>query len=368
MEIKRGDTLYIKPQNKYFQNEYMSQVLKSAGEKLYITIPYEKKKPVFVGVGTPLKIRIKGHNYQGEILARDLKEGFFVISKPAEKGKKKKRGQVIAITSGKGGVGKSTILANLGILLSLAGERVSIVDADLGTANLDILLKISTDYNLSHVVRGEKSILEIAKEGPGGILLIPGGSGLVELTKLKEEQLLKISKSFAYLEEYSDYIFFDTSAGLGENITHFLLAADQIVVITTPEPHSITDAYAIIKVVTEMRRDLKIGLLINQVEKEREGQAIGERMQRVIKKYLSLQVEYCGSIQEDLYVKKAIKRQEPFVLKYPTCKASSDMKALLPFFLEKTPREQKREAIPKKREERPPFIQRLKDLFFLSSS
>lgn len=365
MKIKRvekEDRLTIKPQSKYFPDEYPSHILKIEKRGWRVAIPNDHNQPVLLGIGTSVEIEMEDLSYQAEILEKDLEKGSYLITKPRGSTlHEKKKAQVIAISSGKGGVGKSTIVANLGILLSMHGERVSIIDADLGTANLDILLNIPTEYNVSHVIRGEKRLLDIAAEGPRDILLIPGGSGLVELTRLKDWQFSQLIESFSELEAYSDYIFIDTSAGLGADSTNFLLAADKIIIITTPEPHSITDAYAIIKVVTEDGRDLDIKLIINQVESLKEGRAIGRRIKQVVKKYLSLEIEYLGSLHWDPYVQKAIKKQESFLLSFPSCKASKDIEAIVHSLSEKSGirEEERSRGIP--------FIKRLKALFSLKN-
>lgn len=360
--MKPMENITIRPYNHYFKDTYQTQLLKLEEKGLTIKIPLFQNKPILMGVGTLVEIMGEHFSYTGEILERNIKKGYYLLTKPQgiSRGRRQfGQTEVVAITSGKGGVGKSTILANLGILLSLKGERVSLIDGDLGSANLDILLRLPMKDNLGDVIRGEKGLLEIAVEGPAGILLIPGGSGFQELTKLKDWQFSHLINSFNQLEEYSNFIFIDTSAGLGENTTNFLLAADQIIVITTPEPHSMTDAYAIIKVISQLHQDLRIGLLINQVENLKEGEIIGKRMKKVIREYLSLEVNPLGSIHYDHMVQRAVKEQKPFVLKYPSCKASLDMNRLIPFFLEGHSLTQETHEIKKKT----PFIERLKDFF-----
>jgi flagellar biosynthesis protein FlhG len=234
--------------------------------------------------------------------------------------------KVVAVTSGKGGVGKSTFISNLAVAVAQEGKKVSIVDADLGTANLDILLNVSAEHNLSDVINEEKALIEIVKEGPEGIILVPGGSGFQQLTKLNESQFSKLISSFNQLDEYSDLILIDTAAGVSENVTNFLLAADEIIVVTTPEPHSIIDAYSIIKVVSKLEKNIKINLVVNKVDDKKEAKKVAQKMKCVVKDYIGLDVEFMGYILLDSNVLKAIKKKEILLLSHPNSKASKGIK------------------------------------------
>ena len=168
--------------------------------------------------------------------------------------------RVISISSGKGGVGKSNISVNLAIALSRAGRKTLIWDADLGLANIDILLGLTPEYNFQHVLDGKKKLSEIMLEAPGGIYILPAGSGLEELTHLSLDQKVVLGKGLEALARNFDYILFDTGAGISSNVLYFNLVADDMILVVVPEPTSITDSYAMIKVMSQKhdRRDFKI--------------------------------------------------------------------------------------------------------------
>ncbi|GAB4197090.1 MAG: MinD/ParA family protein [Phycisphaeraceae bacterium] len=236
------------------------------------------------------------------------------------------RATTIAVTSGKGGVGKTSISVNLSVQLARMGRQVILMDADLGTANADVICNLNTPRNLSHVVAGRCSLSEAVIEAPGGFRLIAGASGLSQMAALSEFERARLMEQMRDLECRADLILIDTGAGIGPNVLGFLLAVDQILVVTTPEPTAITDAYAVIKTTAREargRRDaLDIRLLVNQVRDDREARQVYDRVAGVCKKFLSITPRYAGHVTADPRVSHAVRRRQPFVLEHPTTSAS----------------------------------------------
>jgi len=231
--------------------------------------------------------------------------------------------RVIAVTSGKGGTGKTNFVINCAIALAQQNLKVYIIDADLGTANVDVLLGINSKYTIQHLVDKTKdSILDIVVDGPEGIKIIPGGSGLQSLTELTEEELNRVISMFEPLEEHADVILIDTGSGISRNVVNFLTAADEIVVIITPEPHSITDAYAIIKVLNERGAKQPIKMVFNMVDNVEEAKDVARRMLKVIGRFLDVKPEPLWYIVRDDAVGKAIKNFRPLLTYSPSSPAA----------------------------------------------
>ncbi len=235
--------------------------------------------------------------------------------------------KTIAITSGKGGVGKTSVVANLGILCAQWGYRVAILDADLSLANIDVILGLRPKFNLSHVIFGEKQLSEILLKGPCGITIIPASCGIEPLAGLTEVQIKKLLNDLDQLTHTFDLLFIDTGAGVSKDVLSFVLSADEAFIITTPEPTAMTDAYAMIKIITQQRKLMNsktqtIKLLINMVDNSNEALDVVERIRLVTEKFLNTQIEYVGHILRDKKVNEAIMAQNPLILSYPTSKAS----------------------------------------------
>lgn len=238
----------------------------------------------------------------------------------------KKKCKVITITSGKGGVGKTNITINLAIALSELGHKVTILDADFGLANIDVLFGIIPKYTLLDVIHNRKNILEILCDGPQNIKFISGGSGVEDLIKLDEKQLKTFVSNISLLDKFSDIILIDTSAGLSESVMSFVLAADEVVLVTTPEPTSITDAYAMIKMLSNRDNKKPIKVIVNKVENLSESTEILNRLKTVSEKFLFMKLEGLGHVLRDDLVVKAVKIQEPFTMCYPKSQASKCIK------------------------------------------
>lgn len=234
----------------------------------------------------------------------------------------KRSARVITVTSGKGGVGKTNITINLAIALGEQGLRVVILDADFGLANIDVLFGIIPRFSLVDVIKNKKNILEILSDGPKNTKFISGGSGVEELLKLDRAQLLKFVDNIALLDKIADVILIDTGAGLSENVMSFVMAADEVLLVTTPEPTSITDAYALIKMVSNRDREKKIRVIVNRADSLTEGNDITNKLMLVADKFLGIALEPLGYILSDDAVVKAVKQQQPFSLIFPKSQAA----------------------------------------------
>lgn len=239
-----------------------------------------------------------------------------------------RRARIVAVTSGKGGVGKTSLSTNLAIELALLGKRVTIFDADLSLANIDVLLGLRPRFNLNHVINGDKPLEDIMVEGPHGIRIIPASSGIQEMADMSEEALERLIGQFARLESDCDFLLVDTAAGISDNVLAFLHAADEILIVTTPEPTAYTDAYAMIKVLQEQNVPAQLGLIVNMAQNRREAVNAAEGIVVISQKFLQAGVKDYGYVLRDPEVPRATRRQEAFTLYNPSCPASRSIRSL----------------------------------------
>lgn len=234
----------------------------------------------------------------------------------------KKTAKIISVTSGKGGVGKTSLSVNLAAHLSKNNVKVLLIDADLGLSNVEIMLGVTPSYTLKDVIKNGRDIEDVIINGPYNLDFISGGNGFLELAELseieREEILIKIHK----LEGLYDIIIIDTGAGISKNVTAFLTISDEIIVVTTSEPTALTDAYSIMKVISEEKLKQKIGLIINRVKTKSEFQQASNILISTAKKFLGEEIKSLGYVYEDPNVRKTIYKKTPFVIYYPDSKAS----------------------------------------------
>jgi flagellar biosynthesis protein FlhG len=231
--------------------------------------------------------------------------------------------RVISVTSGKGGVGKTNVVANLALALTRSGKRILILDADLGLGNMDVLLGLNHHYSIQHVLSGEKRLEEIIVEAPGGFQLLPAASGIQELTDLDQSQRLFLLDELDMLQDRFDVLLIDTGAGISANVMYFNFAAMEKVVVVTNEPASLTDAYALIKVLTKKYQQKTFKILINQAKNEQEAGRIFRQLSQVVDKFLgSPSIDYLGWIPYDQHIPQAVRQQEAVLALYPDTAAS----------------------------------------------
>ena len=241
------------------------------------------------------------------------------------------KSRIIAITSGKGGVGKTNIAINMAIAYARIGKRVLLIDGDLGMANVNVLMNVIPKYNLLHVVNRQKSMAEIITKTELGFDFIAGANGFSRIANLTEEELEYFTREFATLDNF-DIILIDTGAGISNNVLQFVEAADEIIIVTTPEPTAITDAYGIIKIITTelaLEAELKLKLLVNRVHSAEEGKRVSDRIINIAGQFLNYKLEYLGFVYDDSAVTTSVIRQKPFLEAMPSSKPAICIKHIV---------------------------------------
>jgi len=228
---------------------------------------------------------------------------------------------VIAVTSGKGGVGKTNLAVNIGVSLAKEGKNVMLFDADLGLANVDVLLNLHPKYNLSHVMSGERTLAEVIVEGPGGLKIIPAASGSEKMSQLSPAENAGLIQAFSELQMPLDNLIIDTAAGINDTVISFIRASKEVVVVVCDEPASLTDAYALIKVLSRDYNVDKYHVLSNMVRSVVHGQDLFNKLYAVTGRFLSVTLEHLGSIPYDDYLKRSLQKQSPVVLTYPSSRS-----------------------------------------------
>jgi len=268
--------------------------------------------------------------------AQKLEE--LVASTTKESVKKSKKTRFVAITSGKGGVGKSTISSNLAYTLSQQGLNVGIFDADIGLANLDVMFNVKIKKNILHVLKGEATVADILIPITRNLILIPGESG-DEILKYSDMALFERFMQEAQVLDKLDVMIIDTGAGIGEHIQMFLNAADDVIVVTVPDPAAITDAYATIKTIATLRSD--IGVIMNQVKSEKEANGVFEKIKKVAKANIKskLDLKLYGKINADIKVSSSVKQRALFSTLYPNSQVYKDVENIVKIIMSKLERD-----------------------------
>ena len=236
--------------------------------------------------------------------------------------------QVIAVSGGKGGVGKTNVSINLAVALAEIGRKVMVLDADLGLANIDVILGLHPEFDLSHVLKGEKTLQEITVEGPLGIKLIPGASGIQHMAELSPAEHAGIISAFSEIGSDIDTLIVDTAAGISDTVISFTRASQEVIVVVCDEPASITDAYAIMKLLNKEYGSTRFRILANMVRTPQEGRDLYNKMCAVTDRYLDVMLGFMGAIPYDDNLKKAVKSQKPVVTAFPRSKAAQAFKNL----------------------------------------
>lgn len=240
------------------------------------------------------------------------------------------RTRIITISSGKGGVGKTNLSINIALAYASLGKKVIVLDADLGLANVNVILGIIPKYNLYHLIRKQKSIREIILDTGYGIQIVAGASGFSKIANLSPEERENFIEELSELSS-ADVIIVDTSAGVSSNVLDFIAAADDAIIVTTPEPTAITDAYGIVKIIATEVDYLNIGLklVVNRVKSVTQGKKVAERVINIAGQFLNLKIDYLGYVYEDTTVGQAVLKQKPFFIVDPKCKASICVKHIV---------------------------------------
>jgi len=233
--------------------------------------------------------------------------------------------QVIAISAGKGGVGKSNITVNLAVGLAKQGKRVLVLDADLGLANIDVLVGIHPQKNLSHVLTGECELVDIILEGPAGIQIIPSSSGLAKMARLNKVEHAGVINAFSQITQAIDVLLIDTATGISDTVTSFTRSSQEVIIVVCDEPASITDAYALIKVLGKEYGVQRFHILGNMVRSLQEGKALYTKLNRITDRFLDVQLKFIGAIPYDDFLRKAVKQQKAVCEMYPSSKSGKEL-------------------------------------------
>ena len=236
--------------------------------------------------------------------------------------------RVVAVTGGKGGVGKTNVSVNLAIALAELERRVMLLDADLGLANVDVVLGLHPPYDLSHVIRGERELQEVVMQGPGGIQVIPGASGVKQMAALSEAEHAGLIQAFSDLGADLDTLVVDTAAGISDTVISFARAAHEVLVVVCDEPASLTDAYAIIKLLNRDHGQSRFRVLANMVQSNQEGHELYNKLCRVTDRYLDVMLGYMGCIPHDEALRKAVRSQRAVVQAYPRSRVAQAFRSL----------------------------------------
>lgn len=268
-------------------------------------------------------------NDQAEKLRKLVKDSkTFKKKTPDQSNGVNKKTRIVAVTSGKGGVGKTNFTLNLAISLNNLGYKCIVFDADIGFANVDVISGIIPKYTIADVLENNMKMKDIMIEGPVGVKLISGGSGINEIMQLDLQKLEYLLNEFQSLEDESDFILIDTGAGLSKTVLSFVNAADEIIIITTPEPTSLTDAYAMIKALNMFNENVDLKIIVNRVENEKEADDVFKKLNKVSTKFLDIKVNKLGYIYDSRSVLEAVKKQVPFMLHNPTSSVSKKVNSI----------------------------------------
>lgn len=236
--------------------------------------------------------------------------------------------RVLAVASGKGGVGKTNISVNLGVSLCELGRRVVLMDADMSLANVDVLLGLQPKYNLSHVLGGERSLAEVVVEGPGGLRIVPASSGIQRMSELSAAEQAGVIQAFSEIASDIDALIVDTAAGISSSVLNFSRACQEIILVVCDEPTSLTDAYAFIKLMNRDYGVYRFQILSNMVRDSLQGKTLFTKLSKVTDRYLDVSLNFLGAIPMDDHLKKAVQKQAPVVTLYPQSQSAQAFRAL----------------------------------------
>ena len=262
----------------------------------------------------------------------DQAEGLRNIIKRQQIESGSKSARVITVTSGKGGVGKTSMSINLAIQLKKLGNRVIVLDADFGLANIEIMLGIRPQYNLADLMFRGKEIRDIITYGPEDIGFISGGTGINEMANLTRDQVFQLIQKMYELDQYADVIIVDTGAGIGDSVLEFVAASAEVILVATPEPTSITDAYALLKLLNRnssyKKSKTMVKMIANQVRSHRDADELFDKLGMVVNKFLNIDIEYLGSVPYDEHMQRAIMRQKPLSMAEPNAAAARSVEKI----------------------------------------
>ncbi len=313
--IQPGQSLLFTTNSSLYQDTYQAQVRVVYQDRIELLLTMYRGYLLLLPVGTEIRWLSHGleHNVS-TVLSRETQSWCTtlpqVVSAPHTT-------KVIAVGSGKGGVGKTTFSINLGLALCQLGHRVILLDADLGMANIDVLLGLRCSLNLGHVIEGKYTLKEILQEGPGGLQVLAGSSGISSLTQLDPIQFNRLSAGFRDLEADCDILILDTGAGISELVLMFLGVADELILLSNPEPHALMDAYSLLKVLSAQNPEICPHIVMNRCDSESEARKSIRSLKDASKQFLNLQPVTLGWLPVDPWIPRSLKERSPLFLSHP---------------------------------------------------
>jgi len=317
--IYSGQSLHFTTNSPLYQDTYQVQVREVYPDRIELFLSLYHGHLLLLPVGTEIRWLSPGLEYcVSRVLSRETQSWSATLPQALSTRPMK----VIAVGSGKGGVGKTTFSINLGLALTQLGHRVTLLDADLGMANVDVLLGLEGSLNLAHVISGEYTLSQIIQQGPGGLKVLAGSSGISSLTRLDPIQFNRLAAGFRDLEEDCDILILDTGAGISELVLMFLSVADELIILSNPEPHALMDAYSLIKVLVSQNPELLPKIVMNRCDSEAEAQSCTRTLMNAAKQFLNINPVFLGWLPVDLMVTRSLKDRFPLLLAHPQQKFS----------------------------------------------
>lgn len=319
--FKPGEQISFTTDSALFPDVYQTKVLTVHPDRLDFHLAFHRGYLVLLPVGTKIRwllpVAFQQHYLTSTVISRRTSDKVWSVTLPQKESSIKRQTRVLAVGSGKGGVGKTTFSINLALALCHCGQRVVLLDADIGMANVEVLLGLQSSSNLADVIEGRCTLSEIIINGPGGIRIIPGSTGISSLTSLNSLEFNRIVSGFADLESTCDILLLDTGAGLSELVLRFLESADEFLLLTNPEPHALMDGYALTKVLVGRNPHIKTNIVMNRCDSEEEAKYSTDKLILACEQFLNIKPTGLGWLPYDQLVTRSLKKKTPIISTHP---------------------------------------------------
>ncbi|MFZ5632332.1 MAG: MinD/ParA family ATP-binding protein [Bacillota bacterium] len=318
--FQAGRRLPFTTDSALYSDVYEAEILAVHPDRIDLHLSFHRGYLLLLPVGTRVRWLppgLPGAGLTSRVIARNTAEKTWSVTLPAPDTARPRKTRVLAVGSGKGGVGKTTFCINAGLALMHCRQRVILLDADIGLANVEVLLGLHSSRNLTDVIQGGCTLADILTEGPGGIRILPGSSGISSLTRLDSLQFNRIISGFAELEADCDVLILDTGAGLSELVLKFLESADEFLLLTNPEPHAVMDGYYLTKVLSQRNPRIRVNLIVNRCESDQEARQCSDAFINATRQFLGVTPVYLGWLPYNQMVPRSLKKKSPLFLSHP---------------------------------------------------